>query len=82
MPSKILKKQIDRGMKTDFDSVVFYTTMILVFFGIIMVFSASYIQSSFKHNDPYFFLKRDLILLLIYPFFILSLSDQDIHVAV
>ena len=61
MPSKILKKQIDRGMKTDFDSVVFYTTMILVFFGIIMVFSASYIQSSFKHNDPYFFLKRDLI---------------------
>ena len=61
MPSKILKKQIDRGMKTDFDSVVFYTTMILVFFGIIMVFSASYIQSSFKHNDPYFYLKRNLI---------------------
>ena len=44
MPSKILKKQIDRGMKTDFDSVVFYTTMILVFFGIIMVFSAIYIH--------------------------------------
>ena len=61
MPSKILKKQIDKGMKTDFDSVVFYTTMFLVFFGIIMVFSASYIQSSFKHNDPYYFLKRDLI---------------------
>ena len=61
MPSKSLKKQINRGMKTDFDSVVFYTTMTLVFFGIIMVFSASYIQSSFKHNDPYFFLKRDLI---------------------
>lgn len=61
MPSKILKKQINKGMKTDFDSVVFYTTMILVFFGIIMVFSASYIQASFKHNDPYYFLKRDLI---------------------
>ena len=61
MPSKILKNKIDKGMKTDFDSVVFYTTMILVFFGIIMVFSASYIQSSFKHNDPYYFLKRNLI---------------------
>lgn len=61
MPSKILKKQIDRGIKTDFDSVVFYTTMTLVFFGIIMVFSASYIQASFKHHDPYYFLKRDLI---------------------
>ena len=58
MPSKSLKKQINRGMKTDFDSVVFYTTMTLVFFGIIMVFSASYIQSSFKHNDPYFFFKK------------------------
>ena len=57
MPSKILKKQIDRGMKTDFDSVVFYTTMILGF-GIIMVFSASYIQSSFKHMTTYFFLKE------------------------
>lgn len=61
MPSKILKDKINKGMKADFDSVVFYTTMILVFLGIVMVFSASYIQSSFKHNDPYFFLKRDLI---------------------
>ena len=48
MPSKILKDKINKGMKADFDSVVFYTTMILVFFGIVMVFSASYIQSSFK----------------------------------
>ena len=61
MPSKILKDKINKGMKADFDSVVFYTTMILVFLGIVMVFSASYIQSSFKHNDPYFFLKKDLI---------------------
>ena len=61
MPKESLKKQIDRGMKTEFDSVVFYTTMILVFIGIIMVFSASYIQSSFKHHDAYFFLKRNVI---------------------
>ena len=43
MPKEGLKKQIKRGMKTEFDSVVFYTTMTLVFIGIIMVFSASYI---------------------------------------
>lgn len=61
MPKESLKKQIDRGMKTEFDSVVFYTTMILVFIGIVMVFSASYIQSSFKHHDAYFFLKRNVI---------------------
>ncbi|RDY24942.1 stage V sporulation protein E [Romboutsia maritimum] len=61
MPKESLKKQIDMGMKTEFDSVVFYTTMILVFIGIVMVFSASYIQSSFKHHDAYFFLKRNVI---------------------
>ncbi len=45
-------------MKTEFDGVVFYTTMLLVFVGIVMVFSASFIQSSFKHNDAYYFLKE------------------------
>jgi len=35
--------------------------MILVFIGIIMVFSASYIQSSFKHNDSYYFLKKNIV---------------------
>lgn len=63
MPNENLKakKQITRGMKTEFDLVIFYTTMALVLFGIVMVFSASYIQASFKHNDGYFFLKRNII---------------------
>lgn len=61
MPKEVLKKQIDKGMKTEFDSVVFYTTMLLVFVGIIMVFSASFVQSSFKHHDAYYFLKRNVI---------------------
>ncbi|MFN1984868.1 hypothetical protein ACK2FJ_00405 [Clostridioides difficile] len=58
MPKENLKKQIDIRVKTEFDGVVFYTTMLLVFVGIVMVFSASFIQSSFKHNDAYYFLKR------------------------
>ena len=41
MPKENLKKQIDIRMKTEFDGVVFYTTMLLVFVGIVMVFSAS-----------------------------------------
>lgn len=61
MPKEGLKKQIKRGMKTEFDSVVFYTTMTLVFIGIIMVFSASYIQAAFKHHDAFYFLKRNVI---------------------
>ncbi len=60
-PKQGLKKQIKRGMKTEFDSVVFYTTMTLVFIGIVMVFSASYIQAAFKHHDAFYFLKRNVI---------------------
>ena len=61
MPKEIIKKRVSRGIKTDFDNVVFYTTMLLVFIGIIMVFSASFIQSTFKLDDSYYFLKRNLI---------------------
>ena len=61
MAKEALKKQIDKSTKTEFDSVIFYTTMTLVFIGIIMVFSASFVQSSFKHNDSYYFLKRNTI---------------------
>lgn len=61
MPKENLKKQIGLVKDTEFDSVIFYTTMILVFIGIIMVFSASYIQSSFKHNDSYYFLKKNIV---------------------
>lgn len=61
MPKEGLKTQIKKGMKTEFDSVVFYTTMTLVFIGIVMVFSASYIQAAFKHNDAFYFLKRNVV---------------------
>lgn len=61
MPKEAIKKRIDKGIKTEFDSVIFYTTMLLVFIGIIMVFSASFVQSSFKHHDAYYFLKRNVV---------------------
>ena len=38
--------------------------MTLVFIGIIMVFNASFVQSAFKHNDSYYFLKEMLFMLL------------------
>ncbi|MBQ6630568.1 MAG: stage V sporulation protein E [Romboutsia sp.] len=61
MAKGALKKQIDKNIKSEFDSVIFYTTMTLVFIGIIMVFSASFVQSAFKHGDSYYFLKRNTI---------------------
>ena len=44
MAKEALKKQIDKSTKTEFDSVIFYTTMTLVFIGIIMAFSASFLD--------------------------------------
>ena len=66
MAKEAFKKQIDKGGKVEFDSVIFYTTMLLVFIGIVMVFSASFVQSAFKHNDAYYFLKRNFCNFRIY----------------
>ncbi|HSQ88058.1 stage V sporulation protein E [Romboutsia sp.] len=77
MPKEVLKKQIDKGMKTEFDSVVFYTTMLLVFIGIIMVFSASFVQSSFKHHDAYYFLKRNIIYAILGFICMMTISNID-----
>ena len=77
MHKEVLKKQIDKGMKTEFDSVVFYTTMLLVFIGIIMVFSASFVQSSFKHHDTYYFLKRNVVFAILGFISMITISNID-----
>lgn len=77
MPKEVLKKQINKGMKTEFDSVIFYTTMLLVFIGIIMVFSASFVQSSFKHHDAYYFLKRNVIYAILGFICMMTISNID-----
>ena len=73
----IRKKQKDIIARKDFDNVIFYTTIILVFIGIIMVFSASYVQSAFKHGDSYHFLKRNLIFAILG--FISMMIISNIH---
>lgn len=60
MAKEVTKSRI-RGINIGYDNYVFYTTLALVFVGVVMVFSASFVQSKFKLNDPYYFLKRDLI---------------------
>ena len=49
-----MEKKI-RKSSGNFDAWIFSLTGILVLFGTIMVFSASYVQSGVKHNDPLFF---------------------------
>lgn len=70
-----VKKQKDDVKKRDFDNVIFYTTITLVFIGIIMVFSASYVQSAFKHGDSYYFLKRNGIYALLGFFSMMAISN-------
>jgi cell division protein FtsW len=77
MPKEILKKRIDKGTKMEFDSVIFYTTMILVFIGIIMVFSASFVQSSFKHHDAYHFLKKNVVFAILGFICMITISNID-----
>ncbi|MCH1961069.1 stage V sporulation protein E [Romboutsia hominis] len=80
MTKEALKKQIEKNVKTEFDSVIFYTTMTLVFIGIIMVFSASFVQSSFKHHDAYYFLKRNVIYAILGFICMITISNVDYKV--
>nr|WP_294575394.1 stage V sporulation protein E [uncultured Romboutsia sp.] len=77
MAKEALKKRIDKNIKTEFDSVIFYTTMTLVFIGIIMVFSASFVQSAFKHHDSYYFLKRNTIYAILGFISMITISNID-----
>lgn len=54
-------KKNNRHILQGFDSWIFSLTIMLVLIGIIMVFSASYVQSGVKHNDPLFFLKKNIV---------------------
>ena len=71
---------IHKAQGSEFDSVIFYTTMTLVFIGIIMVFSASYVQSSFKHHDAYYFLKRNVIYAILGFISMMFISNIDYRI--
>ncbi len=77
MQKEAVKRRINKKIKNDFDSIIFYTTTTLVFIGIIMVFSASYVQSSFKHDDAFYFLKRNTIYAILG--FISMMTISNVH---
>ncbi|SVD51230.1 uncharacterized protein METZ01_LOCUS404084, partial [marine metagenome] len=43
------------------DSVLFFTVIVLVFIGLVMVFSSSGVYAMEKYDDPYYFLKRQAL---------------------
>lgn len=44
-----------------FDYYILICVLLLVFIGIVMVFSASFVQAGYKFSDPYHFLKRSVV---------------------
>lgn len=48
-------------MKKSFDLVLFITVLLLVFIGIMMVFSSSYYYTMTKYDNKFFYFKKDLM---------------------
>lgn len=59
--TKLEIKQEKERVISAFDRTFFITVLILLAFGTIMVFSASYAYASANRGDSYFFIKRQLI---------------------
>ena len=60
---KEVKKKGDKKQKPrarSFDQYILFATFVLVSIGIVMVFSASYVQAGKRLGDQYYFLKRNI----------------------
>ena len=51
--------------KLKIDKPLFIVTLILVVFGLFMVYSASNVVAVYKYDDSFYFLKRQLLFLVI-----------------
>lgn len=61
------------------DFMLVIVTMILVIFGVIMVFSASYYSALSDYGDPYYFLKREVVYAGIGVVIMLAVASMDYH---
>lgn len=59
------KREQTVKVQKPFDVYLFFTTLLLVLIGIMMIFSSSAILAKENYGDTYFFLKRELIYLLV-----------------
>ncbi|MCT4584952.1 MAG: putative lipid II flippase FtsW [Peptostreptococcaceae bacterium] len=59
MDTKLKRKKKSKFLP--FDYYILLCVLLLVFIGVVMVFSASFVQAGYKFSDPYFFLKRSVI---------------------
>ena len=60
-----------------FDITLFITILIISLFGVVMIYSASYVWAEYKFNDPFKFLKHQLLFFIIGLFLMLFISKID-----
>lgn len=62
------------------DYLVVMLTMMLVIFGVVMVFSASYYTALKDYGDPYYFFKKEIMFVLVGTVLMLFVAIVDYHV--
>ena len=67
-------------MKKSFDKALFVAVVMLSIFGVIMIYSASFVWAEFKFNNPYRFATMQGIFLIFGIFLMLFLSKIDYHI--
>lgn len=71
------KAKSNNRIKNSIDLPIFYTILLLVIIGIVMVFSASFVQAKFKVGDSFHFLKKNIVFSIIGTFVMLFVSNYD-----
>ena len=61
-------------MRKHFDYALFISVLIISTFGLIMIYSASYVWAEYKFQDPFKFVKNQGIFFLLGIFFMVSIS--------
>lgn len=67
-------------MKKSYDKFLLTTIIFLTIFGLIMIYSASFVWAEFKFHDPYKFVKMQFIFFLIGLLIIFNLKKIDYHI--
>jgi cell division protein FtsW len=67
-------------MNKKIDKYLLIIVILLAIFGIIMIYSASFIWANYKYNDPFKFAKMQLLFLLVSIVIMIILSKIDYHI--
>ena len=60
--------------------ILFICTIIICIFGIVMITSSSYIWAEYKYNDPYKFMKSQIVFFILGLITMIIVSKIDYHI--